>query len=63
MEGRILAPLAAALAAEGVVALRLPADVPAPAPLAPLRVTRVRDYGGMAVVLLELCGAAAAGLP
>lgn len=63
MEGRILAPLAAALAAEGVVALRLPADVSAPAPLAPLRVTRVRDYGGMAVVLLELCGAAAAGLP
>jgi 16S rRNA (guanine966-N2)-methyltransferase len=61
--GRILLPLAAALAPLGVVALRLPADVQPPQALGRLRVARVREYGGMTVVLLELSGTAEAGRP
>ncbi|MFB3892752.1 MAG: RsmD family RNA methyltransferase [Phycisphaerae bacterium] len=48
----IFAPLAGRLAGDGIVVLRLPAEVEAPDGVGPLRVGRRREYGGMAVVLM-----------
>lgn len=50
---RLFAPLAGALAADGVVVLRLPGDVGPPEPLGPLRLQRCRTYGEMTLRLYE----------
>jgi 16S rRNA (guanine(966)-N(2))-methyltransferase RsmD len=52
-ESTIFAPLSRGLADDGIVALRLPADVEPPEGLARLAVRRVRRYGEMVLVLLE----------
>jgi len=51
---RLFEPLAARLAAEGTVALRLPTKVDLPNRLGPLEVIRRKRYGGMAVALLAV---------
>ncbi|MFW6133462.1 MAG: RsmD family RNA methyltransferase [Planctomycetota bacterium] len=50
---RVFRPLAAHLAADGVVVLRLPDDVPAPESIAGLVARRVKSYGDMTVTLLR----------
>lgn len=60
----VFAPLAARLAAEGVVVLRSPADAALPASFGPLVVYRTRLYGDMTLTLLGLPGeAASSGVP
>jgi len=54
----IFEPLARHLSPGGVVALRLPGGVEAPAPLGDLAVTREKRYGDMTVLLLERGGEA-----
>lgn len=53
----IFAPLAAHLAEDGIVTLRLPAEVELPPRIGPLDILRQRTYGGMGLALLGKSGA------
>ena len=54
IERKIIEPLAARLADDGVLILRLPGDTPAPETLGPLKQTRTKTYGDMVIAFYEM---------